>query len=105
MRYSTQIKPVSYVKANMAALLDRITEEREPIIITQNGEAKAAFVDIKSYEEQQETLAMLQILAIAEKEIAAGEVYPLDEVVDRIRNSRSNTNTGSHRKSIKPGNK
>ena len=103
MRYSTQIKPVSYVKANMAALLDRINEEREPIIITQNGEAKAAFVDIKSYEEQQETLAMLQILAIGEKQVAAGEVYPFDEVVNEIRNSRRTPGSKSAR--VSPGHK
>ena len=48
MRYSTQIKPISYVKAHAADLLDRITQEREPIIITQNGEAKAVLMDIHS---------------------------------------------------------
>jgi len=37
MRFSTQIKPISYVKAHAAELLDRINDEREPIIITQNG--------------------------------------------------------------------
>ena len=51
MRFSTQIKPISYVKAHAAELLDRITEEREPIIITQNGEARAVLVDVRSYEE------------------------------------------------------
>ena len=60
MRYSTQIKPISYVKAHAAELLDRITEEREPIIITQNGEARAVLVDVASYEQTQETLALLQ---------------------------------------------
>ena len=55
MRYSTQIKPISYVKAHAAELLDRITEEREPIIITQNGEARAVLVDVHTYEESQET--------------------------------------------------
>jgi hypothetical protein len=39
MRYSTQIKPIRYVKAHAAELLGRIAEEREPII-TQNGEAR-----------------------------------------------------------------
>ena len=67
MRYSTQIKPISYVKAHAAELLDRITEQREPIIITQNGEAKAVLIDVHSYEQSQETLALLQILAIGEK--------------------------------------
>lgn len=63
MRYSTQIKPISYVKAHAAELLDRIAREREPIIITQNGEAKAVLVDVRSYEEDQERMAMLRVMS------------------------------------------
>jgi prevent-host-death family protein len=81
MRYSTQIKPISYVKANAAELLDRITEEREPIIITQNGEARAVLVDVASYEQTQETLALLKVLAIADKEIDAGESVSAEEIM------------------------
>jgi len=82
MRYSTQIKPISYVKAHAAELLDRITEEREPIIITQNGEARAVLVDVVSYEEaMHETLTLLRILAYADKEIEAGETVPIEEVM------------------------
>jgi prevent-host-death family protein len=88
MRYSTQIKPISYVKAHAAELLDRITEEREPIIITQNGEARAVLVDVHSYEESQETMALLQILAIGDKQIEAGETVPISEVIREIRNRR-----------------
>jgi prevent-host-death family protein len=81
MRYSTQIKPISYVKSHAAELLDRIAEEREPIVITQNGEARAVLVDIASYEQTQETLALLKVLAIADKEIEAGESVPIEEVL------------------------
>ena len=82
MRYSTQIKPISYVKAHAAELLDRITEEREPIIITQNGEARAVLVDVVSYEQMMgETQALLKILALADKEIDAGETVPIEEVM------------------------
>jgi len=82
MRYSTQIKPISYVKAHAAELLDRITEEREPIIITQNGEARAVLVDVVSYEEtMHETLTLLKILAYADKEIEAGDTVPIEEVM------------------------
>ena len=81
MRYSTQIKPISYVKSHAAELLDRIAEEREPIVITQNGEARAVLVDIASYEETQETLALLKVLAIADKEIEAGDSVPIEEVM------------------------
>jgi len=77
MRYSTQIKPISYVKSHAAELLDRIAEEREPIVITQNGEARAVLVDIASYEQTQETIALLKVLAIADKEIEAGDSVPI----------------------------
>lgn len=88
MRYSTQIKPISYVKANAAELLDRIAEEREPIIITQNGEARAVLMDVRSYEESQETLALLKILALGEKQVEAGETYLLDDVIRELRGQR-----------------
>ena len=82
MRYSTQIKPISYVKAHAAELLDRITEEREPIIITQNGEARAVLMDVASYDQMKhETLTLLNVLALAEKEIEAGETVPIEEVM------------------------
>ena len=81
MRYSTQIKPISYVKTHAAELLDRIAEEREPIIITQNGEARAVLMDIRSYEESQETLVLEKILALADKEIERGETVPIEEVM------------------------
>jgi prevent-host-death family protein len=82
MRFSTQIKPISYVKAHAAELLDRITEEREPIIITQNGEARAVLVDVASYEQMMdETQALLKILAHADKQIEAGETVPIEEVM------------------------
>jgi len=82
MRYSTQIKPISYVKAHAAELLDRITEEREPIIITQNGEARAVLMDVVSYEQMmEETQTLLKLLALADKEIDAGETVPIEEVM------------------------
>ena len=82
MRYSTQIKPISYVKAHAAELIDRITAEREPIIITQNGEARAVLVDVASYEEMMhETQVLLKVLALTEKEIEAGETIPIEEVM------------------------
>lgn len=85
MRYSSQVKPISYLKANAAEVLHRLSEEREPLIITQNGEAKAVIQDVASYEETQETLALLKILALGNQDIEAGRVRPLAEVVSRLR--------------------
>jgi prevent-host-death family protein len=59
MRFSESIKPISYVKSNMAQVIQQINENQGTMIITQNGEAKAALVDIKEYEQTQESIAML----------------------------------------------
>lgn len=85
MRYSSQVKPISYLKANAAEVLLRLTEQREPMVITQNGEAKAVIQDVASYEETQETLALLKVLALGNREIEEGKVKPIADVVKRLR--------------------
>lgn len=85
MRYSTQIKPISYLKANAADVLKELNEQRKPLIITQNGEAKAVLQDVASYEETQETMALLKILALGNKQIEQGKVKPVADVVKRLR--------------------
>ncbi len=85
MRYATHIKPISYLKANAAQVLLQLAEQREPMVITQNGEAKAVIQDVVSYEQTQETLALLKILTLGNQEIEAGKVKPLAQVVARLR--------------------
>jgi len=85
MRFSSQVKPISYLKANAAEVLLQLAEKREPLVITQNGEAKAVIQDVASFEETQETLALLKILALGHREIEAGKVAPLVDAVTRLR--------------------
>jgi len=85
VRYSTQIKPISYLKANAAEVLQELTEKRQPMVITQNGEAKAVIQDVASYEQTQETLALLKILALGNQQVVQGRVKPLADVAKRIR--------------------
>jgi prevent-host-death family protein len=89
MRYSSQVKPISYLKANAAEIFARLTEQREPLVITQNGEAKAVLQDVASYEETQETLALLKILALGNQEVAAAKLTPVADVVARLRAKRA----------------
>jgi prevent-host-death family protein len=91
MRYSAQIKPISYLKANAAEVLRTLAERQEPLVITQNGEARAVIQDIASYEETQETLALLKILALGNRDIEEGKVTPVTEVVQRVRTGRNTT--------------
>ncbi len=85
MRYSSQVKPISYLKAHAAEVLNTLNEQREPLVITQNGEARAVLQDVGSYEATQETLALLKLLALGNQEIAAGKVKPVAEVVARLK--------------------
>lgn len=89
MRYSSQVKPISYLKANAAQVLTNLAEQREPLVITQNGEAKAVLQDVASFEETQETLAMLKILALGNQDVAAGKVKLAADVVARLRAKRA----------------
>jgi prevent-host-death family protein len=85
VRYSSQVKSISYLKANAAEVLTQLAERREPLVITQNGEAKAVLQDVASYEETQETLALLKILALGQHDVEAGRVKPIAAVVARLR--------------------
>ncbi len=91
MRYSSQVKPISYLKANAAEVLTHLAEKREPLVITQNGEARAVLQDIASFEETQETLALLKILALGQQDVEAGRVRPVADVVARLRAKQTAT--------------
>ena len=88
MHYSTQVKPISYLKAHAAQVLAQIAQDREPLVITQNGEARAVLQDLASYEATQDTLALLKILALGNQDIAQGKLKPVSDVVKRLRTKR-----------------
>jgi len=85
MKLSSQIKPISYLKAHAAEIIRKLTEHREPLVITQNGEAKVVIQDIESYEQTQETMALLKILALGTRQIGKGKVQPAEDVIKRLR--------------------
>ena len=85
MKLSSQIKPISYLKAHAAEIVRKLNEHQEPLVITQNGEAKAVIQDIESYEQTQETMALLKILALGARQIAEGKVQPARDVIKRLR--------------------
>jgi prevent-host-death family protein len=88
MKLSSQIKPISYLKAHAAEIVRNLNEHREPLVITQNGEAKVVIQDIESYEQTQETLALLKILALGTRQIGEGKIQPAEDVIKRLRKRR-----------------
>jgi prevent-host-death family protein len=82
MKLSSQIKPISYLKAHAAEIVRNLGEKGEPLIITQNGEAKAVLQDIASYEQTQETMALNTL------QIEEGKVQPAADVIRELRERR-----------------
>lgn len=85
MRLSTQIKPISYVKANAAQIVDELDDGGEPILITKNGEAKAVMLSVHEFERTQEALALLRMVAMARDDARAGRTVPMDEAFALLR--------------------
>ncbi len=85
MKLSTRIKPISYLKAHAAEIIRNMGKEREPMIITQNGEAKLVLQDIESYEQTQETMALLKILALGSRQIEEGKTQPATAIIKKLR--------------------
>ena len=88
MKLSSQIKPISYLKAHAAEIVKTLNINREPLVITQNGEAKVVIQDIESYEQGQETMALLKVLALGMRQIGEGKIQPAEDALKRLRGRR-----------------
>jgi prevent-host-death family protein len=95
MPRASRIKPISYFKANAAEIIQELNEVGEPMIITQNGEAKAIVQDIVSYEKTQETLALLKILALGEQQVRQGKTVPAAKAMRRFRERLKRARNGA----------
>ena len=84
-----RIKTISHVKANASQLIRELAKTREPLLITQNGEATAVLQDVASYEATQASLALLKILALGRQQVEQGKSIPLAEAARKLRARRA----------------
>ena len=84
MSLATQIRPITYLKSNAADIVKGFSVNPEPIIITQNGEARMVVMDIAEYEKQQETIALLKLLALGRTEFKAGNISEAEDFLDEM---------------------
>ena len=85
MILSSQIKPISYLKAHAGEIVRTLGDRGGQMVITQNGEARAVLQDIHSFEQTQETMAVLKMLALGNRQIDASQVETATEVIARLR--------------------
>ncbi len=73
MKFSTNIKPISYLKAHTTEVADALAQGGSPLVITQDGEATMVIQDVRAYEQKEEVLALLKILALGNLDAQAGK--------------------------------
>ncbi|MHB8076612.1 type II toxin-antitoxin system Phd/YefM family antitoxin [Desulfosporosinus fructosivorans] len=79
MNIKEDIRPISYIKANAAEILEQVNETRRPVYVTQNGEARAVLVDTESYENMKKAIGLLKLLTQGENDIVDGKVLSQED--------------------------
>jgi prevent-host-death family protein len=79
------IRPISYVKSHTAEVMKLVREKNNPMVITQNGEAKAVLMDVRQYQNIINAINLMKILSIGEKDLKNGRIYTHDGVKSKIK--------------------
>ena len=95
MNLSSDIRPISYVKTNAAEMLRQVNDTRNPVVITQNGEARAVLMDPDSYQEMRDALGMMKLISQSEREIEAGRTVAHQDLLTELRGRAGYTNETS----------
>jgi len=90
MKLEKSVKSISYLKSHTAEILKDLSATQQPLIVTQNGEAKAVVQDIASYEKTQESLALLKILALSSSNLKQNKTRPVSQAFKNIRKQIAN---------------
>ena len=84
INFTEDIKPISYIKTHTAQVMKQIKEKNNPVVITQNGEAKAVLMDVKHYQKIINAMNLLKILSIGENDIKNNKIYTHDQINKKI---------------------
>jgi len=95
MKANEDIRPVTYLKSRAADLLAQINETHRPVIITQNGEARAVLQDPESYEKMRAAIGLLKLLAQGEEDMRRGKFHGQEAVFDRLERKLKNGKKGA----------
>jgi prevent-host-death family protein len=84
VNYATDIKPISYIKSHTAEMIRQVSDNKNPIIVTQNGEAKAVILDIESYQNLVNAINLMKIISIGDSDLKNNKVITHEELKNKI---------------------
>jgi prevent-host-death family protein len=79
------IKPISYIKTNAADMMKYVNDNKNSIVITQHGEAKAVLIDIESYQTMKNAFNLLNMIQLSEKDIRSGNIKESEQVFKELK--------------------
>lgn len=79
------IRPISYIKTHAADMLNYINDHKNPIIVTQNGEARGVLLDVESYQNMIDALSLMKLIQISENTISEGKLHKNQDVFAELR--------------------
>lgn len=85
LKPSRDIQPVTEFRANAAQFIVQVQETGKPVILTQHGRSAAVLLDVESYEELVEELALLRDARLAEEQVAGGKSRSHSAVAKKLR--------------------
>ena len=98
MKMREDIRPVTYLKSKAAELLDQLNKTHRPVVITQNGEARAVSQDPESYERTKAAVELMKLLVQGEEALRLGKIYDQDELFRRMTDRLMKRKTSSAKK-------
>ena len=84
VRPTEDIQPLTAFRANFAAFVDQVRSTHRPLVLTQHGRGAAVLLGAADYEALVDEVELLREIALAERQVAAGEAIPHEEVVQRL---------------------
>jgi len=84
LKLDEDIRPLPELRAGVASFVRRVNETGRPLVLTQRGRGVAVLVGIRELEAMRERLALLEGIACAQAQLAAGEGVPQEEAKARI---------------------
>jgi prevent-host-death family protein len=84
LNFTEDIRPISYIKSHTAEMIKQISDKKNPIVITQNGEAKAVLIDVESYQGLIDSINLLKLISIGENDIKAGKTIKMSDLKKKV---------------------
>ncbi|GHT99533.1 antitoxin [Spirochaetia bacterium] len=78
------IRPIFYVKAHTADIMRQVEEKNNPVVITQNGEARAVLMNVGYYQNIMDAINLLKIVSIGENDIKNGRSFSEEEMDKKV---------------------